>query len=64
MSESPQYHYVMVPVPIPKQAESEQDENAGPKSGQTISLLGSFFWAIVLVLLFWFITGGYDALPQ
>jgi hypothetical protein len=64
MSETPQYHYVMVPVPMPSKAEPEQDENASPKSGQAASLVGSFFWAIVLVLLFWFITGGYNALPQ
>jgi hypothetical protein len=64
MSEIRQYHYVMVPVPMPQKSESEQGENVDLKSSQTASMVGTFFWAIVLLLLFWFITGGYNALPQ
>jgi len=64
MNKTPQYHYVMMPVPIPQKSEPEQDENDNPASNQAASLLGSFFWAIVLLLLFWFITGGYDAFQQ
>jgi hypothetical protein len=64
MSETPQYHYVMMPVPIPQKSEPEQDENDNSGSKQAVSLLGSFFWAVVLMLLFWFITGGYDTFQQ
>lgn len=60
MNKTFQYHYVMMPIPIPQKSETEQDENDNPTSNQAVSLLGSFFWAIVLLLLFWFITGGYD----
>ena len=62
MSETPQYHYVMMPVPIPRRPGPEQDENDHATSNQAASLFGSFFWAIVLLLLFWFITGGYNVL--
>lgn len=60
MNKTPQYNYVMMPVPIPQKSEPEQDESDNPASNQAVSILGSFFWAVVLLLLFWFITGGYD----
>ncbi len=60
MSEISQYHYVMVPVPMPQKSEPEQDEEASVRSNPRASLVGSFFWAVVLLLLFWFITGGYN----
>ncbi len=64
MSETPQYHYVMVPVPMPQKSEPEQEKDASASSNPRASLVGSFFWAVILLLLFWFITGGYDAFKQ
>ena len=29
---------------------------------ETFSVLGAFFWAVILLLAFWFITGGYETL--
>ncbi|MCI0695291.1 hypothetical protein L0337_25195 [candidate division KSB1 bacterium] len=60
MNKTPQYHDVMMPAPIPQKSEPEQDEIDNPAPNQATSLFGSFLWAIVLLLLFWFITGGYD----
>jgi hypothetical protein len=60
MSETSQYHYVMVPLPMPQKSEPEQDKDVNERSNPKASLVGSFFWAVVLLLLFWFITGGYD----
>ncbi len=64
MNNTSQIQYIMVPVPMPQKAEPEQDQDANPKSSQTTSLVGSFFWAIILLLLFWFITGGYNAFQR
>ncbi len=55
----PQFNYVtmMVPVPVPTNTENKED---GPKP--EVSVVGAFFWAVILLLAFWFITGGYKAL--
>jgi hypothetical protein len=49
----------MVPVPIQIQQDSDKDEE---KEKSKFSVFGAFFWAIVLISAFWFITGGYKAL--
>jgi len=49
----------MVPVviPTPPQPEiKEEKESAAP------SVLAGFLWAVILLLAFWFITGGYEKL--
>jgi hypothetical protein len=55
----PQFNYVtmMVPVPLPTNSENKED-----KTKPEVSVVGAFFWAVMLLLAFWFITGGYKAL--
>lgn len=60
MKKSSQIQYVMVPVPIQLQSDPDQDQEDNAKSN--FSVFGAFFWAIVLMLAFWFITGGYTVL--
>jgi hypothetical protein len=55
----PQFNYVtmMVPVPLPTTSENKDE-----KTKSEVSVVGAFFWAVMLLLAFWFITGGYKAL--
>jgi hypothetical protein len=48
---------MMVPVPLPTTSENKEDK---PKP--EVSVVGAFFWAVMLLLAFWFITGGYKVL--
>ncbi len=53
----PQFNYVTMMVPLPTTSENKND-NPKPE----VSIVGAFFWAVILLLAFWFITGGYEAL--
>jgi hypothetical protein len=59
MKETSKIHYVMMPVPVPIPQESEKDQE--DKSKPDVSVFGAFFWAIVLLLVLWYVTGGYNA---
>jgi hypothetical protein len=54
----PQFNYVtmMVPVPMPTAAEEHE------KKQRDVSVVGAFFWAIIILLAIWFITSGYSVL--
>ncbi|GEM_PF-6938098 len=55
----PQFNYVpmIVPVPMPAISENKREDR-----NSDISVIGAFFWAIIILLSFWFITGGYNIL--
>jgi hypothetical protein len=57
-SQPPQFNYVtmMVPVPVPTTSEDKKNDKSD------ISVIGGFFWAIIILLSLWFITGGYNFL--
>jgi hypothetical protein len=60
MKETKQIQYVMTPVPLLVQQESDKEKE--DKSKSETSVFGAFFWAIVLLFVLWYITGGYNSL--
>jgi len=62
MNESPQQTYttIMVPVVIPTPPTQNQSEEKSEPSDRIV--IGALLWAVILLLAFWFITGGYKLL--
>ncbi|MCG3118308.1 MAG: hypothetical protein ALAOOOJD_00481 [bacterium] len=56
--QQPPFNYVtmMVPVPLPPMTDNRAEE----KSKSDMTVFGAFFWAVVILLAVWFITGGYN----
>lgn len=53
------FGYIVTPLPPPKSPELKQEETPS-----NFSVVGAFFWAILLLLAFWFVTGGYETINQ
>jgi hypothetical protein len=54
----PQFNYVTMMVPVPVPTTTEDKERTKPD----VSVVGGFFWAIIILLAIWFITSGYNVL--
>jgi hypothetical protein len=57
-NQPPQFNYItmMVPVPVPNPSDNKDEKKS------EVSVIGGFFWAIIILLSVWFITGGYTVL--
>jgi hypothetical protein len=56
-TQQPQFNYVPMMVPVPVTNPENRDDKKSD-----LSVFGAFFWAIIIILSIWFITGGYNAL--